>query len=82
MDEKLPKMWVQGFFFFFFSCTQQDLSWKDVSLINFVLACVKGKKSSSFTPGSSQTSLSEVNTYLAVPVNQAFTYQLSIDNLF
>lgn len=25
---------------------------------------------------------SEVNTYLAVPVNQAFTYQLAIDNLF
>ena len=73
MDQKFPKMWVQG---------KQDLSWKDVSLINFACDSLKNKSLVFVTPGSSQTSSSEVNAYLAVPVNQAFTYQLSIDNLF
>ena len=44
MDEKFPKMWVQGFCFF--PSAQQDLSWKDVSLINFVLECDSLKEKS------------------------------------
>ena len=34
MDQKFPKMWVQG---------KQDLSWKDVSLINFACDSLKEK---------------------------------------
>ena len=45
MDEQFPKMWVQGFCFFF-SSAQQDLSWKDVSLITFVLECYSLKEKS------------------------------------
>ena len=34
MDQKFPKMWVQG---------KQDLNWKNVSLINFACDSLKEK---------------------------------------
>ena len=82
MDEKLPKMWVQGFVFFFLRPARLKLKGRFPDYFRAWVLFFKGKKSSSFPPGSRQTLSSEVNTYLAVPVNQAFTYQLCMDNLF
>ena len=47
MDEQFPKMWVQG---------KQDLSWKDVSLINFACDSLK-KKSLVFFYSRKQSNL-------------------------